>query len=137
MTSILIRLHCGLHTLIDDVDLQTVQEFYWGAVRTKYTRRINHYVQGRVGGRNVGLHRFLMGPAGRLDVDHVNGDGLDNRRSVNLRHVTRSENMKNRAPGDSPLSRGVLPEGVPIVALAKLPTPRGYSRAKFEAGLRA
>jgi hypothetical protein len=40
------------------------------------------------------LHRFIMGePAGV--IDHINGDGLDNRRE-NLRVVTQAENAANR-----------------------------------------
>jgi len=39
------------------------------------------------------LHRFLMEPCG-MEVDHVNGDGLDNRR-VNLRRSTHAQNLRN------------------------------------------
>ena len=41
------------------------------------------------------LHRQLLVSLDGVDVDHINGDGFDNRRS-NLRHVTHSANMKNR-----------------------------------------
>lgn len=46
----------------------------------------------------VYLHRFLMEPPDGLVVDHINGDGLDNRRSANLRVVTQSTNLLNRHP---------------------------------------
>jgi len=40
------------------------------------------------------LHRLILGEPDSL-VDHVSGDGLDNRRA-NLRLCTQSQNMRNR-----------------------------------------
>jgi hypothetical protein len=50
----------------------------------------------RVGGRSISiyLHRLLMNPAKGFHVDHVNRNGLDNRRE-NLRICTASENFQN------------------------------------------
>ncbi len=41
------------------------------------------------------MHRLIMDCPDGMDVDHINGDGLDNRRE-NLRIVTRSQNLRNR-----------------------------------------
>ncbi|WP_397402060.1 HNH endonuclease [Phenylobacterium sp.] len=127
---VLIRLPSGLHTLIDAVDLERVQALYWNSVRgTCRHHRINHYVQGRVDGASIQLHRWLMAPVpADMHVDHINGDGLDNRRSVNLREVTRSENMKNRIYRDSPLSLGWTPRSVPIVPLRLAHRAKGPQR---------
>lgn len=40
------------------------------------------------------LHREIMANPGGLEVDHINGDSLDNRKS-NLRSITRKENARN------------------------------------------
>ena len=44
--------------------------------------------------RPVYLHRFIMDEPAGMEIDHINGDRLDNRR-LNLRVVTRRENSQN------------------------------------------
>jgi hypothetical protein len=41
------------------------------------------------------MHRQIMGAKEGQEIDHINGNGLDNRRE-NLRIVTRSQNLANR-----------------------------------------
>lgn len=52
----------------------------------------------------VFMHRLLLNAPVDREVDHANGDGLDNRR-VNIRLATRAQNAKNlpaRKSGSSP-----------------------------------
>lgn len=44
--------------------------------------------------KTVYLHRWLMGASSGSEIDHKNGDGLDNRRS-NMRFCTRAQNARN------------------------------------------
>ncbi|WP_201001253.1 AP2 domain-containing protein [Paenibacillus glycanilyticus] len=44
----------------------------------------------------VHLHRWLFDEPQGLEIDHINNNGLDNRRSVNLREASKSENAQNR-----------------------------------------
>jgi hypothetical protein len=86
----------GKVTIIDGEDWGRVSPFKWWAQRdlnTWYARRQERTDVGK--NRLVSLHRFLIdAPAGTY-VDHINGDGLDNRKS-NLRIATHSQNHQNR-----------------------------------------
>lgn len=88
---------------IDDDDLLLTIGWHWQAVPTGagssgYDRkRRNWYVQGSrvVDGKyeHTYMHILLMG---RNFVDHINGDGFDNRRE-NLRLVTPQQNSANQS----------------------------------------
>jgi len=47
-------------------------------------------------GKKIYMHRFILNAPKNKEVDHINGDPLDNR-IYNLRLVNRSQNMMNRA----------------------------------------
>jgi len=125
IATVLLLLDSGLHTWIDADDLERVRECYWNTGEPFVRGGLaNFYVKGRPEGQPTHLHRWLLAPAPELVVDHINGDGLDNRRSVNLRAVSRSVNGRNRQCLGSALGRGELPEGVPIVPLGVGPRER-------------
>jgi len=91
----------GLVALVDERDFKMFGRVRWYAVRRKHYV----YVRSRLGL----LHRVIMNAPAGLDVDHVNGNGLDNRRS-NLRLATRQQNLHNsRKPtsGKSSTFKGV------------------------------
>lgn len=86
----------GLFALVDDEDFKAVSQFKWcvsGKSKHKYA----------VSAAGL-LHRFVARPSADQDVDHVNGDGLDNRRS-NLRACSHSQNMMNQAKQRGKTSR--------------------------------
>ena len=91
----------GYEAIVDVSDLPLVGERNWfateirkpdGSIYAVYATRTD-VTDGRK--HNVHMHRLIAPPATGLHVDHISGDGLDNRRS-NLREVTRSQNMMNR-----------------------------------------
>jgi len=88
----------GLVALVDVEDYDELSQFRWRAQvypRTVYTSRQFWLRDGSR--RSEYMHRRIMGlkPGDPRQVDHINGDGRDNRRS-NLRVASRAENMRNR-----------------------------------------
>ncbi len=85
--------------IVDEEDFEKVCNQVW-YLMTDGKHRKRRYAQASVkspGGkwRTVMLHRVVFGLTERTpDVDHVDGDGLNNRRS-NLRLATRSQNNQN------------------------------------------
>jgi len=55
---------------------------------------------------NIKFHRFLLSPEPHEVVDHINGNGLDNRRE-NLRITTRSGNSQNISIYNSKAKSGI------------------------------
>lgn len=86
----------GKVALVDDEDYEWLNQWKWYALvnnrGTFYAVRSEYGPQKR---KTIILHRvILIAPVG-MHVDHINGDGLDNRR-CNLRLSTNSENLSNR-----------------------------------------
>lgn len=90
--------------LIDVVDIPLISAYKWTAQECSSTKG-KFYATTRVRGLNSAsksgktyIHRMILGlveNAGSIDVDHKDGDPLNNRRS-NLRSCTRLQNMRNR-----------------------------------------
>ena len=84
----------GQNAIVDVSDFASLSEFNWHAdwsekAKTFYARR-NVYV----GGKNnpMRMHQCITGAK---ETDHINGNGLDNRKE-NLRACTRTQNNCNR-----------------------------------------
>jgi hypothetical protein len=84
-----IPLNHGKFALVDDVDFDFLNERKWYAMRSASGK---HYAMDSNG---VLMHRYILSPGVQQEVDHINGNPLDNRRK-NMRTCTRAENMRNR-----------------------------------------
>lgn len=99
----------GKFALIDVADLPRVEGKRWYARRTSkgwYAQRDERGPDGAY--RFVHMHRVIAQPPENRIVDHINCDGLDNRRS-NLRHATNGQNATwSKFPKGSSGYRGVF-----------------------------
>jgi hypothetical protein len=90
-----LKLSCGRVALVDDDVFEQVKDFTWCSwarpgMRTRYA------MCGRMFGKPARLHRVVLGVTDpKVEIDHINGDGLDNRRE-NLRVSDRTGNNCNK-----------------------------------------
>lgn len=85
-----------LEALVDIEDLPALIDYphTWHAIQKGKI----YYVRGHMPGcgttNKIYLHHFLLNPPEGYEIDHINHNGVDNRRA-NLRIVTRAENRQN------------------------------------------
>jgi hypothetical protein len=89
-----IQLTKGFVALVDDEDYEKVSEFNWFAAVGYAARDFNH-IPGKH--RRVLMHRFILGLGygDPREVDHINHNRADNRRS-NLRVCLHEDNQRNQ-----------------------------------------
>lgn len=81
--------------LIDKDDISKIQNYYWTIRKDKRHLNSTPYIQSCKKGKRVHLHRLITNCPSDKVVDHINGNGLDNRKN-NLRLVNQSINCVNR-----------------------------------------
>ena len=92
-----IRLTQGRVAIVEARDFERLSKWNW-----HYQHKHDHEGYAARNIRNVRggnqsrvlMHRYIMGAEPREEIDHINGNGLDNRRS-NLRFSTHSQNLAN------------------------------------------
>jgi len=84
----------GLVAIVDDEDYDMLMQWKWTYLNKGYAYR--HIYDGHRYLRTALMHRQIMGllDTPSVKVDHINHDGLDNRRS-NLRRATQQQNQWN------------------------------------------
>jgi hypothetical protein len=84
----------GYEAIIDASDVPLVEGVNWYATISRGTvyavAKLPRPQRG-----NKRMHRAIMNTPSKMETDHIDGDGLNNRRS-NLRIATTSENQRNR-----------------------------------------
>jgi hypothetical protein len=90
-----IRLTQGKYAIVDVEDYGRLSKLKWYAHRSFCTYYALSSSKQRRGGKILFMHRVILNVPEGMVVDHINGDGLDNRRA-NLRVCTVAQNNCNR-----------------------------------------
>ena len=92
-----IKLTKGQWAIVDDGDFEWINGYKWCAVKGGETY---YAVRGEERGgiqRKFSMHRQIMEAPQGLEIDHVNHNGLDNRRG-NMRLCTRGQHVRRCRP---------------------------------------
>lgn len=95
---VIIPLAYGKSAIIDLEDYSRAMHHGWALKDSDPTKEYVHARIAQIDGKHktLTLHRFILGVTDpTIQVDHINGDGLDNRR-VNLRLCDGASNSRNR-----------------------------------------
>jgi len=84
---------------VDDEDYEELNKYKWCAIKDHgydrwYAQRASKDTNGKY--KIITMHRQIMGFPIMKEIDHVNRNGLDNRR-CNLRQCNHSQNKKNNS----------------------------------------
>lgn len=90
----------NLYTVVDASDTELVSAYKW---QVKHDGK-QTYARTVINGKQVQLHRLIMGAQPGQRVDHINGNGLDNRRQ-NLRFCSIAQNTMNSSKRRGCLSK--------------------------------
>lgn len=88
-----IPLSQGKFALVDAEDYERLVAFSWYFKGGRYAYR-GCWVPGMNQTKQIPMHHDILQPGPGQYVDHINGNGLDNRK-VNLRIVSHQQNMFN------------------------------------------
>jgi hypothetical protein len=89
-----IELTQGKRAMVDDEDYEELSRWRWCVRRGKNTYYAVRGCRIEEKQRKLPMHRVIMNTPQGMDTDHINGDGLDNRK-CNLRVCTRTQNNYN------------------------------------------
>ncbi len=89
----LIPLTKGKFAIVDAEDYELLNRYKWHVNKGGRT----YYARSQEKGKPIRMHRLITDAPKGLFVDHINHNGLDNRKK-NLRLCTRTQNARNRLP---------------------------------------
>lgn len=91
---------------VDAEDLEKVKSYKWHIKKSNHTS----YAMTHIGNTKILMHCLLLGKKDKKVIDHINGDGLDNRKS-NLSFVNHASNIRNQTPHKKGVGVKQMPSG--------------------------
>lgn len=89
----LIPLTQDRNAIVDAIDYDFLMQWNWHTHKKSYGEK--YYAARSLSGDILMMHNVILPVRRGLEVDHIDGDGLNNRKN-NLRPATHSQNQKNR-----------------------------------------
>ncbi len=99
-----IPLTLGYFAIVDDEDFDWLNQWGWyvnkhrNGVFYAHRQYRNPAIKNKKGHAKqvyIAMHRIIMSVTKKVDIDHINHNGLDNRKA-NLRICTHSQNLQNQ-----------------------------------------
>ena len=99
----------GKFAIVDDEDYEELNKYKWHAIKddhTYYAARTVYLGGGRKNRKRriIQMHRQILQALPEQQIDHKNGNGLNNRR-CNIRFCTHSQNQQNQRAQKSKSSK--------------------------------
>lgn len=102
-----IKLTRGLVAIVDDEDYEELNKYKWHissskSSKTCYAERFitiihqNMKIKQKFKQKCIKMHRVIMNVSSKMQIDHIDGNGLNNQKS-NLRICTNKQNMHNNS----------------------------------------
>lgn len=82
----------GYTPIFDVDDIEKIRPWNWCSMKSGHAKRGKSKAEG---GRSIMIHHEIFGRIDGLEVDHIDGNPMNNRKS-NLRFVTKAQNQMNR-----------------------------------------
>jgi len=105
-----IELTQGYVTQVDDEDYAVLSQFSW-SVSCRWNTCYARGSHGKL------MHRMIMQASDNMEVDHRDGDGLNNQRH-NLKVCTHAENVRNRRELRQQLDNVMMTNFAPLQELS-------------------
>jgi len=126
-----------VYTMVDDGDYELLNQWSWRFRDNGYTKYAFRVIKFKCNYVVIHMHRFLLHTPEQLQVDHIDGNGLNNQRN-NIRNCTFQENILNKKHHGKSKYTGVCYNGKNIRSVIFVNNKQlhlGYYKSEEDAAL--